>query len=74
MFNNSELLMAQYHQRSAELIAEADQYRLLSAARHARQARRSRGGRGTAADNAEVRGRPAGNLAACGPRAAAPAR
>jgi len=71
MFTHPDLLWSQAKQRQAELIAEADRYRLLSAAR---RSRRARGGHGDPAGRTVVRGEPAGNLAACGPHAAAPAR
>jgi len=68
MFILPELQLAQFHQRERELIAEAEQYRLLAAAR------RHRRRRGADADaNPEARGRPAGTLAGRG-RVAAPAR
>jgi hypothetical protein len=76
MFTHPDVLMAQQKQHSADLIAQADQYRLLAAARRFRRARRARGEQDAMV---AARGRPAtasapGNLAACGPRAAAPAR
>jgi hypothetical protein len=74
MFIHPDLLMAQQKQHRDDLVAQADQYRLLAAARRSRRARDGRGGHGSAEPGATVRGRPAGNLAACGPRAAAPAR
>jgi hypothetical protein len=59
------LFLANDHQR--ELIAEADRWRLLSSARHARRARRER-------KISAVRGQPTGTLASCEPSAAVPAR
>lgn len=42
MFTNSELMMALIAERQREIVTETDRYRLLSAARRARLARRSR--------------------------------
>ncbi len=64
-----DVLLAQYHYRQQELIAEADRQHLLGAFR-----RRRREGVAAAAAKPAARGRPDGTLAACGPRAAAPAR
>ena len=71
MFTHPDLVWDQARQRHQELIAEGDRYRLLSSARRARRARRADG---DPADNGGARGRPAGNLAPCPPRVAAPAR
>jgi hypothetical protein len=69
MFIHPELQLAQFHQRERELIAEVEQHRLLATAR------RHRRRRGVDAESYPVaRGRPAGTLAGCGARAAAPAR
>ncbi|HEU5110888.1 MAG TPA: hypothetical protein VFT95_20295 [Micromonosporaceae bacterium] len=67
MYLHPDFHLSQFHQRERELVAEADRYRLLIAAR-----RRRRGGaRGSA--RAAVRGRPDGTLIACAPPAEAPA-
>ncbi len=71
MFTHPDLLLAQQKQRQRDLISQAEEYRLLAAARRSRRARRAAG---DAAITPVVRGRPAGNLAACGPHAAASAR
>jgi hypothetical protein len=71
MFTHPDLVWDQTRQHHQELIAEADRYRLLTSARRARRARRADG---DPAGNAGARGRPAGNLASCPPRAAAPAQ
>jgi hypothetical protein len=71
MFTHPDLLWDQTKQHQRDLIAAADAYRLLA---HARRSRRGRRGTASAADKGVARGRPAGNLAPCGPRAAAPAR
>jgi hypothetical protein len=70
MLMHPDLLWTHAKQHQQELIAQADRHRLLSAAR---RARRDRGADDPAA-NAAARGRPAGNLAACPPHAAAPAQ
>jgi hypothetical protein len=49
MFNDPDMLLAQAHQRQRELIAEADRYRLLALAKRARQGRRARDARRSAA-------------------------
>jgi hypothetical protein len=64
MWTNPELLLDLAHDRRRQLIAEADQARLLASARTARRARKA----------AAVSPRPAGRLAACEPSAAVPAR
>ncbi len=69
MFIHPELQLAQFYQRQRELIAEVDQHRLLTAAR-----RHRRGRDADAESHPAARGRPAGTLAACEPRAAVPAR
>jgi hypothetical protein len=71
MFTHPDLLLAQQKQHQRDLISQAEEYRLLAAARRSRRARRAAG---DAAIMPAVRGRPAGNLAACGPHAAASAR
>jgi hypothetical protein len=70
MFTHPDLIWAQAKHRQAELIAEADRHRLLTTALRARRAR----GKGDPGGSAMARGRPAGNLATCPPRAAAPAQ
>jgi hypothetical protein len=62
-------IQAKLHQQ--ELIAQADRHRLLTAARRGRPGRR---GKDHPDGNAVARGAPAGNLAPCPPRAAAPAQ
>ena len=69
MFLHPDLQLAQFHDRERELIAEAEQHRLLATARRHRRQRRA-----DADANPAARGRPAGTLAGCGQRAAAPAR
>jgi hypothetical protein len=59
------LTMVNDHHR--ELIDESDRRYLLTSAREARRARRSK-------KTAGVRGQPTGNLASCEPSAAVPAR
>ena len=71
MLMHPDLIWTQAKQHQQELIAQADRHRLLNSARRARW---TRAGRGDPADNAGARGRPAGNLASCPPRAAAPAQ
>jgi hypothetical protein len=66
-----DLIWSQAKYRQQELIAQADRHRLLTAAR---RARRARGGKDDPDGAAVARGRPAGNLASCPPRAAAPAQ
>lgn len=58
------LMLMLANNRSRELIAEADQRRLLNSARAARRARKAR----------TVRGQPTSTLASCDPSAAVPAR
>jgi hypothetical protein len=58
------LLLMLANSRNRELIAEADQRRLLRSAREARRARKARG----------VRGQPTSTLTSCDPSAAVPAR
>jgi len=77
MFTHPDLMWAQLKQRQCDLIAEADAYRLLAAARRSRRARASGSvgaGGGGPDRNSVVRPEPAGNLAACVPHAAVPAR
>jgi hypothetical protein len=71
MFTHPDLLWSQAKYRQQELIAEADRHRLLTAARRGRRARRAQADQQS---TAMARGRPAGNLAVCPPRAAAPAQ
>jgi hypothetical protein len=71
MFVHPDLLLSQQKQHQRDLIEQADSYRLLAAARRSRRARR---GAGDAAVTPAVRGRPAANLAGCGPHVAASAR
>jgi hypothetical protein len=68
MFTYPDALWSQVQQRQHELIADAEKFRLLVAARRRRR-ERSRAGA-----DATVRGRPTGTLAPCGSRAAQPAR
>ena len=70
MFMHPDLIWVQAKQHQQELIDQADRHRLLTAARRARRDR----GRANPDANAMARGRPTGNLAACPPRAAAPAQ
>jgi hypothetical protein len=46
MFNHPDLMWAQLKQHQSDLIAEADAYRLLAAARRSRRARGSSGAEG----------------------------
>lgn len=72
MFFPPETILALAAAKQQELIAEADRFRVLRSAR-----RRSRRRGSAPADEPLSRGRPAapaGTLAACGPRAAVPAR
>jgi hypothetical protein len=64
MLMQSDLLLALANDHHRELIAEADQARLLAIARRARRARKAR----------TVRGQPTGTLTSCEPSAAVPAR
>jgi hypothetical protein len=66
MYTAALMLVGQITDHQRELIAEAERYRLLAAAR-----RRNRRERGT---EPVVRDRPTGTLAPCGPSVAAPAR
>ena len=70
MFMHPDLIWSQAKYRQQELIAQADRHRLLTAARRVRRDR----GQDHPDGNAMARGRPAGNLASCPPRAAAPAQ
>ncbi len=78
MFTHPDLMWAQIKQHQSDLIAEADAYRLLAAARRSRRARGASGtdgaGGGGPDGSAVISSRPAGNLAACVPHAAVPAR
>ncbi|MEN3304163.1 MAG: hypothetical protein V7603_365 [Micromonosporaceae bacterium] len=69
MYTAALMLVGPITERQRELIAEAERYRLLAAAR--RRVRRERNGAGK---EQVARDRPAGTLAPCGPSAAAPAR
>jgi hypothetical protein len=64
MMNHPDLMLNLANDRRRELIAEADRAHLLSMARVARRARKTRA----------VRGQPAGTLASCEPSAMVPAR
>jgi len=64
MLMHPDLMLTLAHDRHRELIAEADQERLLSLARLARRSRKARAGAA----------RPAGTLASCEPSAVVPAR
>lgn len=68
MFFPPETILALATAKQRDLIAEADRYRLL------RSARRARRRDAKPVDEPLSRGRPAGTLAGCGPRAAVPAR
>jgi hypothetical protein len=78
MFTHPDLMWAQIKQRQSDLIAEADAYRLLAAARRSRRARGASGvdGAGGGGPDAKkvIASHPTGNLAACVPHAAVPAR
>jgi hypothetical protein len=71
MLIHPDLIWSQAKHRQQELIAQADRHRLLTAAR---RARRAGGGEDDPDGNPVARGRPAGNLASCPPRGAAPAQ
>jgi hypothetical protein len=64
MMMHPDILLDLAYDRHRELVAEAEQGRLLSSARWARRARKA----------AVARGRPTGTLASCEPSAAVPAR
>ena len=78
MFTHPDLMWAQLKQHQNDLIAEADAYRLLAAARRSRRARGASGIEGAGGGGPDgspvVSSHPAGNLAACVPHAAVPAR
>jgi hypothetical protein len=83
MMLHQDFTAAQATAHRERLIAEADRRRLLTAARRGRAARRGPAASiavtnaTTSADTATgaaARGAPAGTLAGCGPRVAAPAR
>ena len=78
MFTHPDLMWAQLKQHQSDLIAEADAYRLLATARRARRARGASGAEGAGGGGPDgartVSSHPAGNLAACAPHAAVPAR
>jgi hypothetical protein len=65
MYTAALMLVGQVTDRQRELIADAERYRLLAAARRRRRRERA---------EPEVPNRPAGTLAPCGPSVAAPAR
>jgi hypothetical protein len=69
MYLHAELQLAQFHDRQRELIAEADQHRLLVAARRYRRQLTA-----TPDTDATAGQRTDATLGQCGPRAAAPAR
>ncbi len=69
MYVLPEMQLAQFYDRRRELIAEADQHRLLNAARLWRRQPLAESD-----DVPAVRRRRDGTLTQCGPRAAAPAR
>ena len=64
MWMHPDVMLNLAHDRHRDLIADADQERLLTIARAARRARKA----------AAARGRPTGTLASCEPSAAVPAR
>ena len=64
MMIHPDMMLTMANDRHRELVAEAEQGRLLSSARRARRARKA----------AVARGRPTGTLASCEPSAAVPAR
>jgi hypothetical protein len=68
--HHPDLLLTQVRDYQRELVAEADQRRLLNAARRRRRALASADAEATRA----ARARPAGTVVPCGPAAAAPAR
>jgi hypothetical protein len=78
MFTHPQLMWTQIKQRQSDLIAEADAYRLLAAARRSRRARGASGPEGSGGGGPDrspvASSRPAGNLAACASHAAVPAR
>ncbi|GAA5194912.1 hypothetical protein GCM10023322_60430 [Rugosimonospora acidiphila] len=73
MFIHPDLLSSVHEQHHRDLIEQADRYRLLAVARRRGRARGA-GGAVSVGRTPVVRGRPAGNLAACEPPAAASAR
>jgi hypothetical protein len=64
MWMHPDILLTLANDRHHDLVADADQDRLLTFARTARRARKA----------AAARGRPTGTLASCEPSAAVPAR
>jgi len=64
MWMHPDVMLNLANDRHRDLIADADQERLLTIARTARRARKA----------AAARGRPTGTLASCEPSAAVPAR
>jgi len=64
MWMHPDVMLNLANDRHRDLIADADQERLLTIARTARRARNA----------AAARGRPTGTLASCEPSAAVPAR
>lgn len=73
MYADPELLWTQAKQHQAALVAEADRFRLLAAARRRWRREHTRSAAAPLADTG-ARGRPAGTLAPCEHSAAAPAR
>ncbi|WP_127503011.1 hypothetical protein [Actinoplanes solisilvae] len=67
MLVHSDLMLNLAYERQREMIAEAEQSRLLARAREARWGRKAR-------KASVVRGQPAGTLASCDPSVAVPAR
>jgi hypothetical protein len=74
MFSNPDMLLARVHDHQRALIAEADRYRLLAAARRARQGRRRRGRGRDVAVSTTVWSDSTASLNVCGQHGAAPAR
>jgi hypothetical protein len=64
MWMHPDVMLNLANDRQRDLIADADQERLLTIARAARRARKA----------AAARGRPTGTLASCEPSAVVPAR
>ena len=71
MFNHPDVLLSVAREQQRQMVAEAQRYRLLNAAR---AWRRARAAAATASVTPAVRGRPEGTLARWGSRAGAPAR
>ncbi len=68
MYTAALMLVGQLTEHHRDLIAEAERYRLLAAARRHRRRERDDG------SGPVPRERPTGTLAPCGPSVAAPAR